>query len=310
MKIHFPGYYPLANGDIDNLLINATIVFDADSLLDLFRMKKEYVESILNVMGNARIKDKLWLPYDVAWLYHRCMNDEILKQIENVNSILSHLTQCKDAVLAPKRFPYFEQYLTNMMQRGIGGIEEACIRQQSELMETLKESEIKDRVDALFRGKIGTAYEDGDLNNIYADGDERYSHSIPPGYMTERNVDNRVLFHDLIVWKQLQKYSKDQAKDVLLITGNVRKDWYYIVKNRIVSPRNELINEFQKETTHHFYCVSMRQFIEKSCDKFGVILNNYQNLLSQLVENIEYASVDENYVGSNSYQSTNEGNSI
>lgn len=310
MKKHFPGFYPLESHEVEHLLVNATIVFDANSLLDLFRLKQEYVEAILSVMESSHIRERLWLPYDVAWFYHYNMNGEILKQIENINSALSHLIQCKDTVMASKKYPYLEQRLTETLQTEIMSMEEICNRQKNELTETLKGSVIKNRINILFEEKIGQSYENAELGNIYANGEERYSHSIPPGYTAERCVDNRVRFHDLIVWKQLQKYAREQRKNVLLVTGNVKKDWYYIVGRKVVSPRNELINEFQKETDRHFYCVSMRQFIEKCCANFSIVLTNYSNLISQLSENIEYTSADTNYVGSNNNQGNSGGNSI
>lgn len=313
MKEHFPGFYSFDENEIGRLISSATIVFDVDVLLDLFRMKKEVVESLLSLMEDSHVKGRLWLPYDVAWLYHHAMNGEIIKQIDHINSALSHLTQCHDAITCFKKFPYLRQNHIDVLNRAIESIREVCNDQQAELTDALKSSPIKERMDTLFRNKIGPSYQDQELTSIYSDGEIRYPHSIPPGYARGSHTDKRICYHDLIVWKQMIKYSKEMERnnnrmDILLVTGNIRKDWYYIVKDQLVSPRHELINEFHQEAESRFCCISMRKFVEMSCSQFHITLSNHSEVLAHLTENVEYSSADANYVGSNSMQTMESDN--
>ena len=91
MKDSFPGYYPLSNDQMKAFLSDAIIVFDVNALLDLFRIEENQAKTVLKVLKDDKISKRLWIPYDVAWLYHKQMNTEIMNQINNVNSALSYL---------------------------------------------------------------------------------------------------------------------------------------------------------------------------------------------------------------------------
>lgn len=108
MQKHFPGFYPLK--DITKELMDkAIIVLDTDVLLDLFRLHPK--DAICFVRLLKKIKDKLWMPYDIAWLYHKKVDEEIQRQIDHINSVLSHLSLCIEAVKAYKMYPYLNRDL-------------------------------------------------------------------------------------------------------------------------------------------------------------------------------------------------------
>lgn len=107
MKDSFPGYYPLANDQMKAFLSEAIIVFDVNALLDLFRIEENQAKTVLDVLKNGKISKRLWIPYDVAWLYHKQMNTEIMNQINNVNSALSYLKFSKDIISNSKSYPFF-----------------------------------------------------------------------------------------------------------------------------------------------------------------------------------------------------------
>ena len=77
-------------------------------------------------------------------------------------------------------------------------------------------------MDTLFKEQIGPSYQSTELTSIYSDGEIRYPHSIPPGYARGSHTDKRICYHDLIVWKQMIKYSKEMERnnnrmDILLV---------------------------------------------------------------------------------------------
>lgn len=66
MKKHFPGYYPLNQTDIYQHLENIVFVIDTVFLLDIFRLNDKDVNTLFTILNEPPIKDKLWIPYDVA----------------------------------------------------------------------------------------------------------------------------------------------------------------------------------------------------------------------------------------------------
>ena len=91
MKDSFPGYYPLSNDQMKAFLSDAIIVFDVNALLDLFRIEENQAKTVLKVLKDDKISKRLWIPYDVAWLYHKQMNTEIMNQINNDVAMLSQM---------------------------------------------------------------------------------------------------------------------------------------------------------------------------------------------------------------------------
>ena len=80
MKNRFPGFYPLHQDELETRLLDTIIAFDTNALLTFYWLSDSNVNQLLSLLRSVNILDKLWLPYDVAWLYHQCMNTELLKQ--------------------------------------------------------------------------------------------------------------------------------------------------------------------------------------------------------------------------------------
>lgn len=73
----------------------------------------------------------------------------------------------------------------------------------------------------------------------------------------------------MIIWEQIKEHAKEKNKDIILVTGKIQDDWFYIVNDKVISPRQELINEFtQKTSEKKFYCLSSDEFIRKVVQSF------------------------------------------
>ena len=95
----------------------------------------------------------------------------------------------------------------------------------------------------------------------------------------------------MVIWEQIKEYANKKNKDIILVTGKIQDDWFYIVNDKVISPRQELINEFtQKTNKKKFYCLSSDEFIRKSCAEFHIIHPNLNQLINHLSENARNAS--------------------
>ena len=294
MKDSFPGYYPLQDEQMKAFLSEAIIVFDVNALLDLFRIEKSLANKVLNILKDTKIKNRLWIPYDVAWLYHLLMNEEIMNQINNINSTLSHLKSCKDIVVNTKSYPYLPNDKRDSLEGIVADLDNFCTTQIGALVKQLKSSEIKEGLGTLFHDKMGKAYTEAELESIYKDGDNRFAKLIPPGYMLCEMSDRRKKYHDLIIWKQILAYATDKHKDIILVTGKIKEDWYYIVKDEEVVPRQEMINEFMSVSGKRYYSFSFSKFIEKCKNDLEINIPECDALVEVLKEKIQFASVQRN----------------
>lgn len=305
MKKLFPGYYPMTEEEIDKHWKNATFVIDSVFLLDIFRLNEKDAQTLLTILNEEPIKKRLWIPYDVAWIYHHCLNEEILQQITNIQNTLCQLTNCKENIIGKKRYPYLEKDITEELQKLIVTITQKLENQTDNLSQTLKTDTRKQKVNDLFSEHIGESYEDAELEEIYIQAQKRYSTNTPPGFCTGNHPDKRVMYHDLIIWNQIQKYAKDKQKDIIFANGKTREDWFYIVKDKVISPRQELIDEFSNNTQQKFYCLSSSEFIRKCCKRFHIVHPCLSILLDQLSEDIGYTTSNFNSITDSSINSTN-----
>lgn len=142
--------------------------------------------------------------------------------------------------------------MTQQLNRLIEQIHQTLDNQINALSHTLKSDNRKETINELFDNRIGDPYSDAELNEIYLQAQARYLNNIPPGYCTEQNSNKRIMFHDMIIWEQMQKYASDNHMNLIFATGKARDDWFYKVYGKIISPRQELINEFYQKLNKDF----------------------------------------------------------
>ncbi len=280
MKKHFPGYYPMNEDEISDMWDSAQLVIDDSFLLDIIKLDFSLANELLSILNDKSIKNRLWIPYDVAWLYHAKVNHEIMNQINNIESTMSYLTKCKEEILFNKRFPYVSDDIKRDLNYLSISMEQECKSQIDELSNSLKSSPIKEKIDNLFNDKIGDEYDTSSLNEIYKQSNIRYANSIPPGYLCIESTDFRMKYHDMVIWEEMQKHAINNEKDIIFATSNVRDDWFYIINSKIISPRQEIINEFKNKTGKRFHCLSSYDFLYECCNRFNICSPNLLNIIN------------------------------
>lgn len=131
---------------------------------------------------------------------------------------------------------------------------------------------IKDIVLNIFQGKIGEGFSKKELDEICKTGEKRYEANIPPGYKDKSKqgsylVEDREFirkYGDLILWKEIIRKAKiDQIANVVLITGDVKEDWWLEKRGKKLGPRKELLNEIFSEAgcVQNFYMYDTASFL-------------------------------------------------
>ena len=175
------------------------------------------------------------------------------------------------------------------------------------------EDEILDKILTIFDGRVGSQIDDKELNVIKEEGEKRYKQSIPPGFKDDKkkknSEDDNNAYGDLIIWKQIIKYAKENGVGIVYVTHDQKEDWWNITKGKTIGPRIELRKEFITEANQEFHMYSMHTFIstyneinENQIDKSAIIQNRilrrrkimedienkYQKQGIELPENIQF----------------------
>lgn len=66
------------------------------------------------------------------------------------------------------------------------------------------------------------------IYQICEDGEKRYKHTppLPPGFKDAKDKDGVRKYSDLIIWKEIIKYAREENKNVFWITDDAKSDWW------------------------------------------------------------------------------------
>lgn len=261
MKQHFPGFYTYSKQEQKDLIAKSTIVFGASVLLDL--LKISYGMDFLDVISKQIPKERLWLPYDTAWLYHERLATIIDEQIQNVDSAASALNRLKDSFSDNVQHPYISDTLKvdfdNMMNR----LKDALERDRNFLLSHLNNSDLRKRIDEVFRGRIGEPYEQNQLEQLYHESEERHKQRKHPCLDFSGSKNIRIRHHRLIVWKQIERYAQGENKPIVLVLNRITPNWFFIYNDAMVRPHQNLINEFIDNTGQNIYIITAHELIDR-----------------------------------------------
>jgi hypothetical protein len=77
------------------------------------------------------------------------------------------------------------------------------------------------------------------------EGQERYKKEIPPGFKDAKNKDGVRKYGDLIIWKEMLRFSRSNNINIIFITDDVKADWWEI-QNDQRAFHSKLVEEFLK----------------------------------------------------------------
>lgn len=263
---------------IEDLIENASIVFDTSALGKLYHLTDANKQSMLNIL-REHFKDSIWIPFWVWKEYQRNRKKFIAQPIyecykkpqflDSKNHTYLHLlNEHVDSLKSNDNFhPYFDATYIKEMNGLHQKLQEVvtAIRCKTEEAYAQKHNEIKDLtnsnddvLDTLSEFKVAPALSYDKILDIVRDGDVRYRHSIPPGYL-DSDKTSLDKFGDLIIWKEIIEHSKNDKCDIVFICNDLKQDWY--IDSNLCIPRDELIYEFSSLTGRNITIITIESFI-------------------------------------------------
>lgn len=268
-----------------DLVKNATIVFDTSSIGQLYEMTEIYKQQLVDIIDH--FKDRMWLPAQVKSEYLKNRTKFLFNPINAQYKLPAFLNQdiisgIESFISKHKDNPYFHPYLDNgkidklisekeKMKVAYQNIQDIVKRQYNKRKEELHSVGKDEQKDIIFKTfssiKVGTVFLFKELLDIVKEGEIRYRHSIPPGYKdSDKHTKKGVhIFGDLVIWKEILNYSKNQKKSILFVCDDVKEDWYESnnKNNEDLTPRKELLQEFNEYTQQNVWIVPLSKFIKR-----------------------------------------------
>jgi PIN like domain len=160
--------------------------------------------------------------------------------------------------IVPKRdHPYLSKRSTRAFKAITKELEDSC-----KAMEKLVGSDpYADRMFDIFEDRVGKAPTTEALGELEATAQTRYGKLIPPGFADVKEKGLPAACGDFIVWHQLMEIAKEEEKGVILVTDDLKEDWWLLEGSRTVGPLPDLIEEFTRVTNQHFYMYNSETFL-------------------------------------------------
>src|SRR5690606_22009844 len=85
------------------------------------------------------------------------------------------------------------------------------------------------RLEELLEGRVSPRPTEADWQAAVVEGERRVEGQIPPGYMDVQKLDSDLperASGDYLVWSQLVQLGRERGRDLVLITSDMKEDWW------------------------------------------------------------------------------------
>lgn len=272
--------------DFKNLEEDTIVIFDTNTLLNIYRYSNNTREKLIKAISN--IRKNIWMPYQVGLEFNlnrrniieklkknkedkkRDINETITKSINALSQRVTGISlKSTDAKLKKNEInDFINETLTTFHNELAEKVEE--------LYKMLDmEKDLASEIAIIFEGNIGDCYTQEQLNEKLKEAPTRYERKIPPGYqdsnknsvMYYNGIEFEQKYGDLIVWNQiLDKASEENINKVVFVTDDNKEDWWYSCEKKTIGPRAELKNEMLRVANADFYMLNANSFLNNFSD--------------------------------------------
>ncbi|PJM94007.1 PIN-like domain-containing protein [Streptomyces sp. CB01373] len=265
--------------DYERLFTSGMVVLDTNVLLNLYRSNERTRQDTLAVL--TKLRDRLWVPHQVLTEFWRNREQKSVRH--------HHSTKAKETSAALDKARRSAQDAVERWMKDVRLKEDEDVtRQIREGLEVLTQSmdllreviegqaerdalegtaethtdPVLTELEPLLRGRIGDPLPVDEYDKAVQEAAKRADDEIPPGYEDFRNKPPEQAAGDYLLWVQLLKEAAQRDGDVLLVTGDVKKDWWQPRDVDIQArPRAELIVELREQTGAHLYMLTPAELL-------------------------------------------------
>lgn len=263
MKKIFKEYHQFTKQELQQLWKACLFVFDSNTLLNMYRYSRETVNTYFDVLNELKKKKQLWIPYQVGYEFYENRINVISEYEKSYDEILSIIKKAKSDIEDKyKDHPFLDLCkIREMMNKGLSGVVRRVKRVKNDHPKWLEKDEVLEKLNQLFEGNIGNNYDEKKLNEIKKEGKERYEKKIPPGFKDDKKPEDKK-YGDLILWYQIIDKAKESKKPIVLISGDVKEDWWLEKDGKRLMPLPQLKKEISDKARVDFHIYTADRFLE------------------------------------------------
>lgn len=265
MREIFKEYHQFTEKEFKRLWRDCVFVFDTNTLLNMYRYSRATVDAYFDVLNELKKKKQIWIPYQVGYEFYENRIDVISEHEKSYDYILSILEKVKsDLDDKYKDHPFLDLHkIKEEMDKGLSAVEASIKQAKNDHPKWLENDEVLERLNQLFEKNIGNNYNEQRLEEIKKEGKERYEKKVPPGFKDSKKPEDK-RFGDLILWHQIIDKAKESKRPIVLISGDVKEDWWLEKDGKRLMPLPQLKKEMSDKAGVDFHIYTADRFLELS----------------------------------------------
>jgi len=252
----FRGYRVPTDAELTGALRTATVVVDANVLLNLYRYNETTRDDLLGVL--RRLGDRLWVPHQVVREFWRNRLGVLASRGTGSEQALTAFAKQQRATVDAlqqwaKSTAAEARERDALIQRveALYGDLETTVREYTPIAVDVAGGAMQEpnlqALEILLDGRVGPAPTEDEWRATVAEGKARVSRREPPGYLDAEKADTDLPegpAGDYLVWRQAIDEIGRRSGDLLMVTGDEKEDWWWRYRSEFIGPRQELVAEF------------------------------------------------------------------
>ncbi|MDH6700736.1 putative nucleic acid-binding protein [Streptomyces sp. MAA16] len=279
-------YRTPTSGDYRHLFEAATVVLDTNVLLNLYRSNERTRTDTFAVL--EQLQERLWIPHQVLsefWKnrdlpsvrgHHRAKARTACSALDKALRSLNDGTErwLKDVLLdaddaAKGTINGYRDRIQRAVEEMKRFIESQAENDALEGTGATHTDPVLMRLEPLLLGKVGEPMLPYEHVKTVAEAKARADASTPPGYEDFSSKPDEQAAGDYIIWKQIILEASVAGRDLLLVTGDVKEDWWTLrTGSNPARPRSELRNELRKEAGVELFMMTPSQLLAEASGAF------------------------------------------
>lgn len=264
MKKMFKSFHKPTEKEFKGLWDSCLFVVDTNVLLNLYRYTESTRTELINIL--EKIKDNLWMPYQVGLEFHENRIKVILDQTAAYDQLIQEIEQFETEFKKKINTKYSKhstidsKEFTDEISKAVNNLKKKIEDKKNSHPDLINNDDLLDTINKFYEDKIGEPYDKVRLEELYKEAEVRFKDKIPPGFLDDKKDGNKK-YSDYIIWSQLIDKAIETKKPIIFITEDLKEDWWLRVSGKTIGPKPELISEIEKKANVDFYMYASGQFI-------------------------------------------------
>lgn len=248
----FEGYRTPTEDDYRRVLTQGLVVPDTNVLLNLYRYNAHARDDLFAVLD--RLGEQLWVPHQVLVEFWRnresALRDPQDIAEDTLEKLKGHYRQAIEVFrawanrvsLPNERIAELDNALNSGFTEVTQEVEALSKSQSVEIAQDTNKDPVLQELERILKGRVGGALDGQAHKEAVTEGKRRVAAGLPPGYKDKQKSEDEAA-GDYLVWEQVLGEAERRKCDVLLVTGDVKDDWWRKDYGQIRGPRLELVEE-------------------------------------------------------------------